>query len=438
MSKGLSRREVLRTAAVAAVGVPLVGSAATEQQRKWLHSEPIRFGIIGVGGKGWSGMEQAAQFGDIVGLCDVDVNPRAKGMAEHPRAAAFTDFRHMIDAMRGRMDAVVISTPDHVHAPAAAYAMRAGLHVYCEKPLSRTIWEARRLQELARQFKVQTQMGNQFTSHNPLRKTAAAIQAGLLGKVNEIHLWTDRPGGWWKQGVPRPEPKPAPKGVDFDLWLGPSPERPHAEGYHPFAWRGWWDFGTGSLGDIGCHNFNLAFQALDLRDPISVQAETSGHNRDSFPAWSIVTYEFGERGNRAPLKLYWYDGGKKPPADLGPGVEFGGNGSLIICEKGTLYAPNEYGGDPRLLSGDPVPVADFEESPGHMAEFARAIKEGRPANSNFPDYSGPLTETVLLGNLAVWADGPRLEWDAKRMQVKGGSKEYDSLIRPTYRPGWAL
>lgn len=438
MSKGLSRREVLRTAAVAAVGVPLVGSAATEQQRKWLHSEPIRFGIIGVGGKGWSGMEQAAQFGDIVGLCDVDVNPRAKGMAEHPRAAAFTDFRHMIDAMRGRMDAVVISTPDHVHAPAAAYAMRAGLHVYCEKPLSRTIWEARRLQELARQFKVQTQMGNQFTSHNPLRKTAAAIQAGLLGKVLAIHLWTDRPGGWWKQGVPRPEPKPAPKGVDFDLWLGPSPERPHAEGYHPFAWRGWWDFGTGSLGDIGCHNFNLAFQALDLRDPISVQAETSGHNRDSFPAWSIVTYEFGERGNRAPLKLYWYDGGKKPPADLGPGVEFGGNGSLIICEKGTLYAPNEYGGDPRLLSGDPVPVADFEESPGHMAEFARAIKEGRPANSNFPDYSGPLTETVLLGNLAVWADGPRLEWDAKRMQVKGGSKEYDSLIRPTYRPGWAL
>lgn len=409
-----------------------------EQQRKWLHSEPILFGVIGVGGKGWSGMEQAAQFGNIVALCDVDVNPRAKGMAEHPRAAAFTDFRHMIDAMRGRMDAVVISTPDHVHAPAAAYAMRAGLHVYCEKPLSRTIWEARRLQELARQFKVQTQMGNQFTSHNPLRKTAAAIQAGLLGKVNEIHLWTDRPGGWWKQGVPRPEPKPAPKGVDFDLWLGPSPERPHAEGYHPFAWRGWWDFGTGSLGDIGCHNFNLAFQALDLRDPLAVQAQTSGHNRDSFPAWSIVTYEFGARGNRAPLKLYWYDGGKKPPPELGPGVEFGGNGSLIVCEKGTLYAPNEYGGDPRLLSGDPIPVADFEESPGHMAEFARAIKEGRPANSNFPDYSGPLTETVLLGNLAVWADGPRLEWDSRRMQVKGAGSEYDSLIRPTYRPGWAL
>ncbi|MCC7434339.1 MAG: Gfo/Idh/MocA family oxidoreductase [Methanoregulaceae archaeon] len=438
MSKGLSRREVLRTAAVAAVGVPLVGSAMAEQQRKWLHSEPIRFGIIGVGGKGWSGMEQAAQFGDIVALCDVDVAPRAKGMAEHPKAAAFTDFRHMIDAMRGRVDAVVISTPDHVHAPAAAYAMRAGLHVYCEKPLSRTIWEARRLQELARQFKVQTQMGNQFTSHNPLRKTAAAIQKGLLGKVIEIHLWTDRPGGWWKQGVPRPEAKIAPKTVDFDLWLGPSPDRPFAEGYHPFSWRGWWDFGTGSLGDIGCHNFNLAFQALDLRDPLAVQAQTSGHNRDSFPAWSIVTYEFGARGDRAPMKLYWYDGGKKPPAELGPGVEFGGNGSLIVCEKGTLYAPNEYGGDPRLLSGDPIPETDFVESPGHMAEFARAIKEGKPANSNFPDYSGPLTETVLLGNLAVWADGPRLEWDSKRMQVKGGGKEYDSLIRPTYRPGWAL
>lgn len=437
MSKGLSRREVLRTAAVAAVGLPLV-TAEAAQGRKWLHSEAIRFGIIGVGGKGWSGMEQAAQFGDIVALCDIDPAPRAKGMAEHPRAATFVDFRHMIDAMHGRIDAVIISTPDHIHAPAAALAMRAGLHVYCEKPLSRTIYEVRRLEELARQHKVQTQMGNQFTSHNPLRKTAAAIQKGLLGTVKEIHLWTDRPGGWWKQGVARPEPGVAPKGIDFDLWLGPSPDRPFAEGYHPFSWRGWWDFGTGSLGDIGCHNFNLAFQALDLRDPIAVQAQTSGHNRDSFPAWSIVTYEFGARGNRAPLKLYWYDGGKKPPAELGTGVEFGGNGSLIVCEKGTLYAPNEYGGDPRLLSGDPIPDTEYVESPGHMAEFARAIKEGIPADSNFPGYSGPLSETVLLGNLAIWADGPRLEWDSKRMQVKGGSKEYDPLIRPTYRPGWTL
>ncbi|MCE9559305.1 MAG: gfo/Idh/MocA family oxidoreductase, partial [Armatimonadetes bacterium] len=228
-----------------------------------------------------------------------------------------------------------------------------------------------------------------------------------------------------------------PKGVDFDLWLGPRPERPYAAGYHPFAWRGWWDFGTGSLGDMGCHIFNTPFMALDLRDPIAVQAETSGHNRDSFPEWVKVHYEFPERKGRPAVDLHWYDGGKRPDASLAKGFEFGGNGVILVCEKATIYSPNEFNTEYHLVGGGTIPDIEVDESPGHMAEFARAALGGKPAVSNFPNYSGPLTETVLLGNLAIWANGPRLEWDAKKMKVKG-TDEYDALIKPAYRRGYGV
>lgn len=408
-----------------------------EEAMKGVQKRRLRIGIIGCGGKGWSGMQEAAKFGDIVALCDVDINNRSKAMLEYPKASSFQDFRRMVELMHKELDAVVISTPDHTHAVAAAMSMKHGLHTYCEKPLTRTIWEARQLARIAREKKVATQMGNQSTSYSPLRKTAALLKAGTFGVVKEIHLWTDRSGGWWPQGVERPAAKVSPKTVDFDLWLGPSPDRPYADGYHPFAWRGWWDFGTGSLGDIGCHNMNLPFMALDLRDPLAVKAETSGHNRDSYPAWSIVHYEFAERKGRPAVELHWYDGGKRPSQDFAPGITFGGNGSLIVCEKATIYCPNEYGGDPVLVGGGDMPDIQFEESPGHMAEFAAAAMGGKPARSNFPDYSAALTETVLLGNLAVWAGGQRLEWDARKMAVKG-TNEFDSLLKPTFRPGWTL
>lgn len=411
--------------------------AAEAPTRRTIKPEKLRIGIIGCGGKGWSGMELAAEHGDIVALCDIDAENRAKAMAEHPRASTFDDYRIMLERMHSDMDAVIISTPDHHHAPASAMAMKYGLHSYTEKPLCRTIWEARQLQKIARDKKVATQMGNQSTASTPMRKAAALIQAGTFGAVKEVHLWTDRAKGWWAQGVARPEPKRTPKHLDFDQWLGPRPDRPYAEGYHPFAWRGWWDFGTGSLGDMGCHIFNMPFMALDLRDPIAVRAETSGHNRDSFPEWAIVHYEFGERKGRGPLTLHWHDGGKRPSPDLAPGFTYGGNGSIVVCEHATVYSPDETNTQFMLVGGAAMPDVQVEESPGHMAEFAIAAMGGKPARSNFPNYSGPLTETVLLGNLAIWADGPRLEWDARRLQVRG-THEFDSLIHPDFKKGWTV
>lgn len=441
MAKKVTRRDVLKGSAAAMLGLAIGKAEAKDtdpQPTPRQHpSGKLRFGIIGCGGKGWSGMEQAFAHGEIAAICDIDAQNRSKAMLEHPRAAAFDDYRDMLEAMKGKLDAVVISTPDHHHAPASALAMKQGLHTYCEKPLTRTIWEARQLARIARDRHLATQMGNQSTASTPMRKAAALIKSGVFGAAKEIHLWTDRSKGWWAQGVERPQPAQTPKLVDFDIWLGPRPERPFAEGYHPFAWRGWWDFGTGSLGDMGCHIFNMPYMALDLRDPIAVQAQTSGHNRDSFPEWAIVHYEFGARRGRPAVELTWYDGGKRPDPSLAPGFEFGGNGSIVVCEKATIYSPDETNTSFMLVGGAPMPDVTVDESPGHMAEFARAVLGGPPARSNFPDYSGPLTETVLLGNLAIWANGPRLEWDAKRMQVKG-THEFDELIKPKFRPGWSV
>jgi len=440
MPNQISRRDILKGSAAAVAGFAL-GSPALGKENPMdetnSQSGLLRIGIVGSGGKGWSGMQWAAEHGHIVAICDVDANARSKAMLEHPRASTFVDYRDMYDAMRGRLDAVVISTPDHHHAIASALAMKQGWHTYCEKPLTRTIWEARQLARIARERGVATQMGNQSTASTNMRKVAALIRRGEWGAVKEVHLWTDRAGGWWKQGHSRGERKPRPRSVDFDLWLGPAPDRDYADGYHPFAWRGWWDFGTGSLGDMGCHIFNMPFMALDLRDPVSVQAQTSGHNRDSFPEWAIVHYEFGARGGRAPLHLHWYDGGKRPDASLAPGFTYGGNGVIVVCEKGTIYSPDESNTTFHLIGGGTIPDIEIDVSPGHMAEFANAARGGKPAVSNIVDYSGPLTETVLLGNLAIWANGPKLDWDAKAMQVKG-TDEFDSLIRPTYRPGWSL
>lgn len=438
MSKEVSRRDVLKGSAAAVVGVAASSALASAPQPLL---EPkggkLRVGIIACGGKGWSGMMGIAEHGEIVALCDIDANARAKAMAEFPRASTFDDYRIMLESMRGRMDAVVISTPDHHHAPASAMAMKMGLHTYCEKPLCRTIWEARMLARIARDKRVATQMGNQSTASTMMRKVAAMIQRGDFGTVKEIHLWTDRAGGWWKQGIPRPEPKPAPKPVDFELWLGPRPDRPYGDGYHPFAWRGWWDFGTGSLGDMGCHIFNMPHMALGLSNPLAVTAETSGHDKDSFPAWAKVKFEFGARRNQPAFNVFWYDGGQKPDAALAPEFKYGGNGVLVICEKATIFSPDEFNTNFMLSGGMAMPEIEVDESPGHMAEFARAATGGKPARSNFPDYSGPLTEAVLLGNLAIWANGPRLEWDARRMQVKG-TNEFDALIKPAFRPGWSV
>jgi predicted dehydrogenase len=278
-------------------------------------------------------------------------------------------------------------------------------------------------------------MGNQGTASSVLRQNAAAIRAGMVGKVQQVHVWTNRP--IWPQGIPRNPSQTPPPNLHWDLWLGPAPARDYAQGYHTFAWRGWWDFGTGALGDMACHTMNMPFMALDLRNPKSVQAQTGGHNRDSFPAWSIIQYEFPRAGRRDALTLTWYDGGKLPPAELLGGETPSSSGYLIIGDKGRFYSGGDYGAQGKLIGGTPMPDARFVESPGHFAEFALGIKGGPTPVSNFPRYAGPLTETVLLGNLAVWADGKKIEWDARRLRAKNAPEVRDIIRRP-YREGYKV
>jgi predicted dehydrogenase len=426
-----SRREFLKTTALTGVGLWVGGRALAAESP----NERIRFACIGVGGKGDSDTADAARFGDIVAICDVDENTLNSAAARYPMAKKYTDYRKMLDEMEKSIDAVTVSTPDHNHAPAAIRAMRKGKHCFCQKPLAHSIYEARRMGEIARDKKVATQMGNQGTASGGLRKSAALVKAGVLGTVREVHVWTNRP--IWPQGIDRPSPAEVPSYLHWDLWLGPAPKRPYADGYHTFKWRGWWDFGTGALGDMACHTVNMAYMALDLRNPTSVVAETSGTNHDSYPKWSIIHFEFPATDKRPALTMTWYDGGKLPPADLMEGKEPSDSGSLIVGEKGKLYSPSDYGSDRVLMGGAMETDVTYPESPGHFEEWVRAIKGGEPAMSNFPDYSGPLTETILLGNLAVWADGKKIEWDAKELKAKN-APEVRHIIRPEMHNGYSL
>lgn len=429
-----SRRDFLKTSALAGLGVVLVAESEAWAQEKSAN-EKINFACIGVGGKGDSDTADAAKHGNVVAICDIDDNTLNKAAQKYPNAKKYNDFRKMLEEMDKSIDAVTVSTPDHTHAVAAAMAMKMGKHCFAQKPLTHSLWEARRLGEIAKRRKLATQMGNQGTSQTGLRQSAALLKAGALGKISEVHVWTNRP--IWEQGGPRPEPAEVPSHVHWDLFLGPRQERPYGKGYHPFGWRGWWDFGTGALGDMACHIMNMPFAGLDLRNPTSVVAETSGHNRDSFPKWSIITYEFPATDNRDALKVIWYDGGKLPPSELFEGQKVTSGGSLVIGEKGKLYTSNDYGAGGVFIGDVTPPQVTVVESPGHFTEFARAIKGGEAAMSNFPDYATPLTETVLLGNLAVWADGKKIEWDAKRLKATN-APEVSHIVKGDYRKGWDL
>jgi predicted dehydrogenase len=449
-----NRRDFLKTTALAGAGFWIAGPAPADEKSKSA-LERINFACIGVGGKGSSDSDDAARHGNVVAICDVDdntLNARANSTDRRTseqhflKAKRYNDFRKMFDEMGKSIDAVTVSTPDHTHAVASAMAMRLGKHCFTQKPMTHTIYEARRLQEIAREMKVATQMGNQGTASDRLRKAAALVRAGVIGPVTEVRVWTDRP--IWPQGIARPkEEEVPPASLHWDLWLAAAPYRPfhhgHVEGrrsnrgtYHPFNWRGWWDFGTGALGDMACHTMNMPYMALDLREPTAVEAETSGHNHETYPKWSIIRYTFPARGDRPAVTMVWYDGGKKPPAELFDGQPQPRTGSLLIGAKGKLYSGGDNGGGYKLLGGGSEPKVDFPKSPGHFTEFARAIKGGPPAMSNFPDYAGPLAETVLLGNLAIWA-GKKIEWDAYHMKATN-APEVEPLIRPEYRKGYTL
>jgi predicted dehydrogenase len=434
-----SRRQFLQTTAATGIGVWLAGGLQAKESRS--ANGRIAMASIGVGGKGGSDSVDAGRLGDMVAICDVDENTLDGAARKWPKAKKYTDFRKMLDEMGKSIDAVTVSTPDHCHAVAAAMAIRMGKHTFVQKPLTHTLHEARVLAQLAREHKVATQMGNQGTANDGLRKAAALIQAGTLGKVTEVHVWTNRP--IWPQGGERPKPETPPSTLHWDLWLGPSPKRPYGPGYHPFAWRGWWDFGCGALGDMACHTVNMPFAALMLRDPTSVQADSSGHNKDSYPKWSKIVFEFPANDTRPAVKLFWYDGGKRPPKELfhGHDVQGVGAGALVVGEKGKLFTPGDYCDQYELWGNVTEPEVKYTRSPGHFQEWVRAIKGGEPAMSNFLDYAGPLTETILLGNLAVWVaaagKGEKLEWDAKNQVVKN-IPGLEPIINMPYRPGYSL
>lgn len=448
MSSSTDRRGFLQMTGMAGVGCLIGGRRGLLRNRRGegqtretkSPNERIAMASIGIGGKGSSDSNDAANAGDMVAICDIDENTLKAGLKRFPKAKPYTDFRKMLDEMGSSIDAVTVSTPDHTHAPAALMAMRMGKHCFCQKPLAHSIYEARLMAQVAVENNVATQMGNQGTAENPLRRAAAVVKSGVLGSVKEVHVWTNRPV--WPQGGPRAKSIGCPRHVKWNEWLGPAPARPYADGYHTFAWRGWWDYGTGALGDMACHTVNMPYMALNLRDPIAVQAECAGHNGDSYPKWSTIAFDFPALGDRGPVKLFWYDGGKRPDEKLLEGRKMDPTGSLIIGDKGKLYVAGDYAETELVLLGGPqVPEVKWVESPGHFEEWVRAIKGGEPAMSNFPSYAGGLAETILLGNLAVWVaatgKGDRVDWDAKNLRSTNIAG-LETIIKPIYRPGYTL
>jgi predicted dehydrogenase len=441
MARRTNRRSFLQESAALGVGLWVAGGVQAKQSVS--ANERIRFACIGVGGKGDSDSRDAGKHGDVVAICDIDDQKLENAASKKfPQARRFNDYRKLYDEMEKSIDAVTVSTPDHNHACASAMAMLRGKACFTQKPLTHSVYEARYLADLARRMQVPTMMGNQGTANDSLRKAAAVVQAGHLGTVKEVHVWTNRP--IWAQGGERPAPEPEiPPNVHWDLWIGPAAFRPYAPGYHPFAWRGWWDFGTGALGDMACHTFNMPFMALDLRNPVSVEAEHSGHNKDSYPSWSVIKFQFPATGSRPAIPVTWYDKVKKPPKELFGGKDVPESGALIVGEKDTLHGKGDYCGSFELLSGATPPEVEFTKSPGHFEEFVEAIRGGKPATSNFPDYAGPLTETILLGNLAVYcgkgpnSEGKVVQWDSASLRATN-APELDVIVKPTYREGWSL
>ena len=379
---------------------------------------------------GWDLSQVASQ--NIVALCDVDDKFLDAAAQKYPSAKKYNDFRRLLD--QKAIDAVVIGTPDHTHAVATVAALKSGRHVYCEKPLTHTLSECRIVRETARKQKRVTQMGTQIHAGNNYRRVDELIQSGAIGSVREVHTWVGASYG----GKQRPtETPPVPSNLHYDLWLGPVEERPYSPEYLPFQWRNWWAFGGGALADFGCHHMDLPHWALDLRAPLTVEAEGPALDAECPPVWLIVRYEYPARGEKPPVKLTWYHGGKRPPQFAEGKLPKWGDGNLFIGEKGMLLA--SYDKNVLLPEQD---FADFKRpepfiknSIGHHKEWIEACKNGGATTCNF-DYSGALTEAVLLGNVA-FRTGKKLEWDPIRLKAKN-CPQADQFIQHHYRKGWKI
>lgn len=438
MSQRTTRREFIQQSS--ALGAAFwVGSQSLFAKEK-SPLERLNFASIGVGGKGSSDTKSAADSGNLVAICDIDDKRLAKAAVRYPKAKKFNDYREMLTEMDGQIDAVTVSTPDHSHAPASIMAMKKGKHCFTQKPLTWSVHEARKMREVAQEQGVATQMGNQGTAKDGFREAVEVIRSGVIGNVREAHVWTNRPV--WGKSVERPpEGEPAPKHIHWDLFLGPAPYRPYSKLYHPFEWRGWLDFGTGALGDMACHTMNMHVMALDLYDPLTVEAEQEGMiENETYPKSTKIIYQFGQRGKLVPLKLTWYDGGNLPPEELLMGEKMKPSGVVLIGDEGNFYTPDDYGAEYVLLPKDKFkdfkkPEQSLPRSPGHFEEFVVACKGGDPAMSNF-SYASRLTETTLLGNAAI-RSGKKLEWNPKKMEFTN-APEANKFLTRDYRDGWSL
>jgi predicted dehydrogenase len=437
MPASLARRDFLKAGA-AAVGAGAIGyfvdpSPAAESKSP---NEKLNIAAIGTAGRAGADISEVASE-NIVALADCDGNLLGKAADRYKGARQYADFRVMLEKEAMKIDAVVVGTPDHTHAPAAAMALRLGKHVYCEKPLTHTVFEARTLAELAKKNKLVTQMGTQIHAGDNYRRVVELVQAGAIGPVREVHVWVNvnYSGAKFTSGTPTPV------GLDWDLWLGPAPSRPYSEGCHPFNWRRFWDFGTGGLGDFGCHYMDLAHWALDLRAPASVKAQGPEVDPVSTPPWVIVNYEYPARGKLPPVKLTWYDGGKQPellaklrrknqPLDFVSGQLFVGDEGMIVSDYGRHFLlPEEKFADFKR------PEPTIPASIGHHKEWLQAIRSGSPTTCNF-DYSGALTEAVMLG-VVSYRSGKALSWDAENLKVTS-APEAQQYVHKEYRKGWVL
>lgn len=436
----ISRRDFIGAGAAAVAAFTIVPRHVLGGPGCTPPSGKLNIAGIGVGGQGVRDLEQVSHE-NIVALCDVDEERAAETFDLYPKAKIYRDFRRMLEKEKS-IDAVIVTTPDHTHAVAAMMALKMGKHVYCQKPLTHSIYEARRLTQAAREAKVATQMGIQHHAGLALRLGVEIIRSGVIGQVREVHLWTERPKVLWAQGIDRPkDTPPVPSTLDWDLWLGPSPYRPYHPAYVPFTWRGWWDFGTGAFGNMGCHVMDMAFWALDLGcRSVSVEARTTWLNDETYPAGSVIRYHFGPVGEMSPVTVTWYDGGLLPwrPKELERKRRFPGHGGLYVGEKGTILAP--LGDGPRLIPESRMkdfkkPEPTLPRSPGNYKEWIEACKGGPEPLANF-DYSGPLTEMVLLGNIALRI-GRKLIWDASNMKVTN-VPEANIYLHRRYRKGWYL
>jgi predicted dehydrogenase len=431
MSRQTTRRQFLKQSALAGAGFWLAGGVAPAARRSAL--DKLNLAIIGSGGRGAANLASVATE-HVVALVDVDERNLDRAAQQHPRARKYTDFRKLFDDAT-TFDAVVVSTTEHTHAPATMLALKAGKHVYCEKPLAHSVWETRVVTEAAVKAGVATQMGTQIHATDNYRRVVELVQAGALGPVRECHVWVARDWG----GGDRPEgSEPVPAGLHWDLWLGPAPKRPFHSAYVPGPkWYKYWDFGGGVLPDLGSHWNDLPFWALKLKQPTTVEAEGPPVSPETAPAWLIVHWQFPSRGDLPAVQLTWYQGGKRPDLVAQGKVPAWGSGVLFVGERGMLLA--DYAKHVLLpeseFAGFKRPEPSIPPSIGHHAEWIEACKTGKPTTCPFA-YSGALTESNLLGNVA-YRVGKKLEWDPVNLRASN-CPEADRYLRPEYRKGWSL